>query len=53
MQMDRVYGALCIGATGVIIWGCWWVAKTFSYVLFYEGMVKSSVMEVLKAQGLL
>lgn len=51
--MEKVYGLLSVGALGVFIWGCWWITKTFSYILFYEGMVKDTVMQVLTSQGLI
>lgn len=38
---------------GVVTYGMYWVTKTFSYWLFYEDMVKSTVGEVLRSQGLI
>ncbi len=35
-----------------IIWGCYWVAKTVSYNLFYENMVQETVRDMVKPEYL-
>ena len=37
----------------LVIWGCYWLAKTFSYWLFYEDMVKETIRELVKPEYLL
>jgi hypothetical protein len=45
-------GIAGLGFVGVCLYGFYWVAKTVSYALFYESMVKDTVIEVLRSQGL-
>jgi len=35
-----------------ILYGVYWVFKSFSYWLFYEGMVKNTIMEMVKQSAL-
>jgi predicted acyltransferase len=42
--------ALLISAT--IIYGCYWVAKSVSYAIFYEDMVRATVSEMVKPEYL-
>lgn len=35
------------------LYGCYWWAKTFSYWLFYEDMVRETVIEMVKKDALL
>ena len=37
----------------LIIWGCYWAIKSFSYWLFYEDMVKETIRELVKPEYLL
>ncbi|RLD66129.1 MAG: hypothetical protein DRI84_05375 [Bacteroidetes bacterium] len=37
----------------LVIWGCYWLAKTFSYWLFYEDMVKATIRELVNSKYLL
>jgi len=34
------------------IWGCYWAAKTISYNIFYEDMVKATIVEMVKQESL-
>lgn len=34
------------------LYGCYWIAKTVSYTLFYESMVKQTVIEMVKQESL-
>ena len=36
----------------VVIYGCYWFFKVFSYWLFYEDMVKQTINEVVKSVAL-
>lgn len=47
--------ALIVGillVVGGIIYGCYWIAKTVSYTLFYESMVQDTVREMVKKESL-
>jgi len=35
-----------------ILYGSYWVAKTVSYSLFYEDMVKQTVIEMVRPESL-
>jgi len=35
-----------------ILYGCYWVTKTISYSIFYEDMVKQTVVEMVKPESL-
>lgn len=37
----------------LFLWGAYWLAKTFSYWLFYEDMVKATIREMINAKYLL
>ena len=51
--MKALYGLGGLAMMGGFIYGMWYIAKNVSYWLFYESMVKETVMQVLTAQGLL
>jgi len=36
----------------LLIWGGWWLAKTVSYKLWYEDMVKETITEMIKPEAL-
>ena len=36
----------------VFTYGCYWVAKTVSYKLFYKDMVEQTVREMVKPESL-
>ena len=36
----------------LLIYGCYWVVKSVSYNLFYEGMVEESIKEMVKPDAL-
>jgi hypothetical protein len=47
----------CLRIVGVaiscgFIYGAYWVAKTTSYTFFYESMVESTVMDMVKPEYL-
>ena len=41
-----------ICAVAGILWGSYWIAKTASYSLYYEDMVKQTVSEMVDAKYL-
>lgn len=43
---------LVIVAVLVAIYGAYWIAKTVSYMIFYEDMVKATVREMVKKDSL-
>ena len=43
---------LIVASIGGVIYGCYWVAKTVSYTIFYEGMVQSTVRDMVKQEAL-
>lgn len=45
-------GLLAIVVTVFFIWGTYWIVKTVSYNLFYESMVKQTVVEMVKKEAL-
>lgn len=47
-----VTGLVGIAAFGCIIYGSYWVAKTLSYKIFYEDMVKATIAEMIKPGAL-
>jgi len=42
----------CLGVFGGIIYGGFWVAKTVSYSIFYEDMVRQTIVEMVKPDSL-
>ena len=46
--------AIIIGIITVIffVYGCYWVAKTVSYKVFYEDMVQKTVTEMVEPEAL-
>jgi len=38
--------------TIAIVYGFYWVIKTTSYKIFYESMVRSSIVEMVKPEAL-
>ena len=36
----------------IFIYGSYWVAKTISYKIFYEDMVKQTILELVKNEAL-
>ena len=51
--MNKFLGwAAIIVAIVWFVWGCIWVAKKVSYTLFYEDMVKATVIEMVKPDAL-
>ena len=44
-----LWAAICI----CFIYGCYWLAKTVSYSIFYEDMVRQTVIEMVKSTSLL
>ena len=38
---------------GLILYGCYWMAKTASYSIFYEEMVRGTIIEMVKPEYLL
>lgn len=54
--MDGITRTIVFVTVGVIlglfILGCFWVAKNVSYKLFYEAMVKRTVVEMVKPDAL-
>jgi FtsZ-interacting cell division protein ZipA len=44
-----IAGIVCIIA---IIYGAYWIAKTVSYQVFYEDMVKQTVRDMVKPEYL-
>lgn len=52
-KLSEIFGILAIivlvcGA----IYGCYWVAKTVSYTIFYEDMVEQTIRETVKPEYL-
>ena len=43
-------GVICFG---LILYGCYWVAKTVSYSMFYEDMVRATITEMVKQEYLI
>jgi len=48
---------ICYYTLGIIsfltfLYGCYWIAKTGSYWLFYEDMVKTTIHELVKSIAL-
>ena len=41
-----------IVAFGFFLYGCYWVAKTVSYSIFYEDMVKATITEMTNEECL-
>ena len=51
-----------LGTTGMVIgaallaisvvYGCYWIAKSMSYAIFYEGMVEQTIREMVKPEYL-
>ena len=48
------FGAMLIAIVllASMIYGCYWLAKTVSYKLFYESMIQSTVREMVKEGSL-
>lgn len=46
-----VIGSIIV--TYLIIWGMYWLTKTFTYWLFYEDMVKETIKELVNQKYLL
>jgi len=44
-----VVGAIVSAA---MIYGVYWIGKTLSYAIFYESMVRQTVLEMVKAGAL-
>ncbi len=43
---------VCAACIIVVIYGAYWVAKSFSYAFFYEDMVQRTVVEMVKPEYL-
>lgn len=50
----RGIGMVAVGIVAVcfFIYGCYWAAKTMSYNIFYEDMVRASISEMVKPESL-
>ena len=35
-----------------IVYGCYWIVKNLSYTIFYEDMVKNTIVEMVKKESL-
>ncbi|MEJ2043668.1 MAG: hypothetical protein P8X74_03775 [Reinekea sp.] len=46
-------GVVAALATGIIFYGCFWVAKNVSYSIFYQDMVKQTIHETIKNECIL
>lgn len=52
--MYKVFGVLLyILFVCLMLWGMYWVAKTFSYWVFYEDMVKETIKQMVKPEYLM
>lgn len=49
---DIAVGIVSIAFSLLMIYGIYWVTKTGSYWLFYEDMVKQTVIEMVKPEAL-
>jgi hypothetical protein len=48
MNIKHIIGGIVgLILTIAIIYGCYWVAKTVSYKIFYEDMVKQTIREMV------
>ena len=54
--MKIIFKILLIIAVIIIfcffIYGCYWIVKTVSYKIFYEDMVKDTIVEMIKPEYL-
>lgn len=53
----KTFGGILTVLAGIalicgVIYGLYWVAKSASYVLFYESMVQQTVRELVKKEAL-
>jgi hypothetical protein len=51
MRDALVVGVITLAVFGAL-YGCYWVAKTVSYSLFYEDMVRNTVRDMVKEGSL-
>ncbi len=52
---NTMFTGIIIGGVVVVaffIYGCYWAAKTVSYNVFYEDMVRDSIVEMVKPEAL-
>ena len=52
METKVTFAVMVAVAIIVFIYGCYWVAKTVSYNIFYEDMVKATITEMVKSEAL-
>ncbi len=45
-----VIGAILLAIS--VVYGCYWIAKSVSYAVFYEGMVEQTIREMVKPEYL-
>lgn len=45
-----IIGAILLAIS--VVYGCYWVAKSMSYAIFYESMVEQTVREMVKPEYL-
>jgi len=43
---------VAVAASIFFIYGCYWVAKTVSYSVFYKNMVQQTITEMVKPESL-
>jgi hypothetical protein len=46
-----IIGAVLLAISAV--YGCYWIAKSVSYAIFYEGMVEQTIREMVKPEYLI
>ena len=49
---DTLTAVLGLALTCCVLYGCYWLAKTVSYAVFYEGMVEQTVRDMVKPDAL-
>jgi len=54
METAKKIGLICVGiiASGFFLYGCYRIAKSVSYNLFYEDMVRASITEMVRPEAL-
>jgi len=50
LKIVLAMGSLVISC--LFIYGCYWIAKTVSYSIFYEDMVKQTIIEMVEPESL-